>query len=72
MLIFTNLLLLPVLLSFTGVSMTAARRSLKEETEEGPDKGLGRLWGFLDRFTERRWAIGAISSRCCWPWSASR
>ncbi|MDD2736332.1 MAG: MMPL family transporter [Desulfuromonadaceae bacterium] len=60
-LIFTNLLLLPVLLSFFGVSMTAAKRSLQEETEESKGKGVGALWGFLDRFTERSWAIGAIS-----------
>lgn len=60
-LIFTNLLLLPVLLSFVGVSLTAAKRSLQEETEESKGKGIGALWGFLDRFTERRWALGAIS-----------
>ncbi|MBI5485577.1 MAG: MMPL family transporter [Deltaproteobacteria bacterium] len=60
-LIFTNLLLLPVLLSFVGVSQTAAKRSLQEETEESKGKGIGALWGFLDRFTERRWALAAIS-----------
>ncbi len=60
-LIFTNLLLLPVLLSFFGVSMTAAKRSLQEETDESKGKGAGAIWGFLDRFTERNWAIGAIS-----------
>ena len=60
-LIFTNLLLLPVLLSFVGVSAAAAKRSLQEETEESKGKGAGALWGFLDRFTERRWAIGAIA-----------
>ena len=42
-LIFTNLLLLPVLLSFFGVSMTAATRSLQEETEENKGKGVGAL-----------------------------
>lgn len=61
-LIFTNLLLLPVLLSFTGVSTEAAARSLKEEQEESSGRGLGSLWAKLDRFTERRWAIGAIVS----------
>ncbi len=60
-LIFTNLLLLPVLLSFFGVSLAAAERSLREETEESKGKGIGALWSLLDRFTERRWAIGAIS-----------
>jgi predicted RND superfamily exporter protein len=60
-LIFTNLLLLPVLLSYAGVSAAAAARSLREEREETAGKGLGALWTFLDRFTTRGWAIGAIS-----------
>jgi uncharacterized protein len=60
-LIFTNLLLLPVLLSYTGVSARAAERSLNEEREETRGKGLGRLWLLLDKFTTRRWALGAIS-----------
>ena len=60
-LIFTNLLLLPVLLSFTGVSEKAAKRSLKEEEQESTcAKGAGALWCFLDRFTERRWATIAV------------
>src|SRR5262245_44437738 len=59
-LIFTNLLLLPVLLSYTGVSQRAAERSLKEEKEETRGKGLGKMWLFLDRFTTRRWATAAI------------
>tara|TARA_Y100000296_G_scaffold87491_1_gene135710 strand:+ start:12985 stop:15405 length:2421 start_codon:yes stop_codon:yes gene_type:complete len=54
-LIITNLLLLPVLLSYTGVSPKAAARSLREE-----QKGAGALWRFLALFTERNWAIGAI------------
>ena len=61
-LIFTNLLLLPVLLSYTGVSAAAARRSLREEREETAGKGLGALWRMLDRFTTRRWALGAIGA----------
>ena len=59
-LIFTNLLLLPVLLSYTGVSASAAERSLREEREATGGKGLGRVWLLLDRFTTRRWATGAI------------
>ena len=59
-LIFTNLILLPVLLSYTGVSTAAARRSLKDEDVEVAGRGLGRVWEMLDRFTERRWAIGAV------------
>jgi predicted RND superfamily exporter protein len=57
-LIFTNLLLLPVLLSYAGVSAHAAERSLREERDETRGKGLGKLWLFLDRFTTRPWALG--------------
>ena len=60
-LIFTNLLLLPVLLSYTGVSAKAAERSLREERDETRGRGLGRLWLMLDRFTTRSWAIGALA-----------
>ena len=59
-LIFTNLLLLPVLLSYTGVGAKAAQHSLREEREETAGKGFGALWKWLDRFTTRRWALGAI------------
>jgi uncharacterized protein len=59
-LIFTNLLLLPVLLSYTGVSPRAAERSLKEEREETRGKGLGQVWSLLDKFTTRPWALGAV------------
>ncbi|MFZ6048092.1 RND family transporter [Pseudomonas sp. CR3202] len=59
-LIFTNLVLLPVLLSYFGVSSKAAERSLRGESEELGGKGLGALWSFLDRFTERRWATAAL------------
>jgi predicted RND superfamily exporter protein len=60
-LIFTNLLLLPVLLSYAGVSEAAAQRSLRAERSESGGKGLGKLWSTLDRFTTRKWAIGAIA-----------
>jgi len=59
-LIFTNLILLPVLLSYVGVSKKAAARSLAEENAEASGRGMGAIWGLLVRFTERRWAIGAI------------
>jgi len=59
-LVITNLLLLPVFLSFTGVSLSAAKRSLQEENEESRGKGVGRLWSLLDHFTERRWATRAV------------
>ena len=60
-LIVTNLLLLPVFLSFTGVSLAAAKRSLQEENEESSGKGVGALWSLLDHFTERRWATRAVA-----------
>jgi predicted RND superfamily exporter protein len=49
-----------VLLSYTGVSAQAAARSLREEREETSGRGLGALWRSLDRFTERKFAYGAI------------
>ena len=60
-LVFTNLLLLPVLLSYVGVSPAAAQRTLTEEAAEaGSRSRVAILWNWLDRFTERRWASGAI------------
>ncbi|HQR19265.1 MAG TPA: MMPL family transporter [Burkholderiaceae bacterium] len=57
-LLFTNLVLLPVLLSYTGVGAKAAARSVREEEEDVGAKGI---WGLLDHFAERRsWALGAI------------
>jgi len=60
-LIFTNLVLLPVLLSYWGVSRKAAERSLRAEKKELRGSGMGALWCFLDKFTERRWATIAVS-----------
>ena len=56
-LIFTNLILLPILLSYTGVSAAAAQRSLRAEAA-GQKQAL---WRWLDRFTQRRWAVGAVA-----------
>jgi predicted RND superfamily exporter protein len=53
-LIFTNLVLLPILLSYTGVSARAAARTLQTETASGTAQP--KLWTFLDKFTGRRWA----------------
>jgi predicted RND superfamily exporter protein len=57
-LIFTNLILLPILLSYTGVSARAAERSLRAEAGEQKQP----LWRWLDRFTQRRWALGAVAA----------
>ena len=57
-LLFTNLVLLPVILSVTGVSKKAADRSLKQE-EQGV--GTRGVWSFFNHFAESRaWAAGAI------------
>lgn len=56
LLILTNLILLPILLSYIGVSPVAAQRSL--QTERAAAKGGEKhfLWAFLDRFTRQPWA----------------
>ncbi len=61
-LIFTNLILLPILLSYTGVSRVAAQREAANDKFSQLDAHHTRhpFWAFLDRFTERRWASGAI------------
>ena len=59
-LVFTNLILLPTMLSYTGVSAAAARRSLRLEQQAAQGRGIGRLWTLLDRFTERRWALPTV------------
>jgi predicted RND superfamily exporter protein len=57
-LIFTNLVLLPILLSYLGVSPQAAERCLKQETES--DAAQPWLWRQLGRFTERGPALVAL------------
>ncbi|WP_341869640.1 efflux RND transporter permease subunit [Pseudomonas aegrilactucae] len=61
-LILTNLVLLPILLSYTGVSLKAARREAEAERLALGDLQHRRhpLWSFLDRFTELKWARLAI------------
>jgi len=57
-LIFTNLVLLPVLLSYVGVSPAAARRSLKQEQSEQ----LRGAWAWFASFTQARPAALALSA----------
>jgi len=60
LLIFTNLLLLPVLLSYVGVSRTAALRALRVEQAKDDARGR-RIWRLLDNFAQRRsWALAAV------------
>jgi uncharacterized protein len=60
-LIFTNLILLPILLSYTGVSRRAAERSLRAEAGDRAGAQKHRLWAALDKFTTRPWATAAVA-----------
>ena len=60
-LVFTNLILLPLLLSYTGVSRRAADRALQaERRSDGTDRGRHLLWRTLALFTRRRYASTAL------------
>ena len=61
-LIFTNLILLPILLSYTGVSPRAAERSLRAEAADEAGAARHPLWRFLDLFTRRRHASLALGA----------
>jgi uncharacterized protein len=61
LLIFTNLILLPILLSYTGVSERAARRSLRAEERDLGGAAKHPLWAWLDRFTQPRPAAIALA-----------
>lgn len=56
-LIFTNLILLPILLSYVGVSTAAAQRSIAGDSTGGAALLVMRR---LVLFTRRRWALAAI------------
>ena len=58
-LIFTNLIMLPMTLSYTGVGKKAAARSLRNEVTEAGHRVSHPVWNFLDKFTTRRYAIMA-------------
>ncbi|BAU74117.1 efflux RND transporter permease subunit [Metapseudomonas furukawaii] len=60
-LIFTTLLMMPVALSYTGVGARAAERALRIDSNAEAHKGFGHVWDFLDRFTERRWALPTVA-----------
>lgn len=59
-LIFTNLILLPIVLSYIGVSPKAARRSLRAEEAEASGADKHAVWRFLDLFTRKRWATACV------------
>lgn len=60
-LILTNLIVLPILLSYVGVSPSAAQRSLISEQAKQDGGEKHPIWRFLDLFTRRHWAIGCIA-----------
>ncbi len=57
-LVFTNLILLPILLSYIGVNARAARRAL--DAEQRALAGHNRVWDFLGLFTQPRYAALAL------------
>ncbi|TBW48321.1 RND family transporter [Marinobacter halodurans] len=61
-LILSNLVLLPILLSYTGVSRRAAAREAEAAKIDMTDAQHLRhpIWAFLDHFTQARWAGTAI------------
>lgn len=59
-LIFTNLILLPVMLSYVGVGAKAAQRSVVNDIDFSNAKNVPALWALLDKFTQRKWATFAL------------
>lgn len=60
LLVITNLMVVPVVLSFIGVSDEAARRSLASTPAIGQPRRSHWLWNFLDHFTSRKYATVAV------------
>jgi hypothetical protein len=60
MLIFTNLILLPILLSYMGVSPIAAQRSLGAEQADERGESKHPMWALLDLFTRPPLAGAAV------------
>ena len=60
-LVITNLMMLPVMLSYTGVNARAASRSLQSVSPQGQLRRKHPVWQFLDLFTTRNYAVGAVA-----------
>jgi len=60
-LIFTNLILLPILLSYVGVGEKAAIRSLRAEEASENNADHFTMWEFLACFTRPRWAVPTLA-----------
>jgi len=59
-LIFTNLILLPVLLSYIGVGPQAIARATAAQREDQRGRGFDRVFAMLARFVEPRRALAAV------------
>lgn len=59
-LVFTNLILLPIILSYVGVGQRAAVRSLRNEQADMSGGARHPLWRFLDLFTRRKVAAPTL------------
>lgn len=59
-LIFTKLFLVPVVLSYIGVSPAAAQRSLRQDNSSTRGGGIGRIWNVLARLTEPKLALPVV------------
>ncbi|WP_150911770.1 efflux RND transporter permease subunit [Marinobacter halotolerans] len=64
-LIITNLIVLPVFLSYTGVNKAAVRRDLQHSSEKDYGKGIGHVWVLLEKLTERRVALPTLIIAGC-------
>lgn len=60
-LIVTNLICLPVLLSYTGVEKSAARRAAAAEAQ-GDERTANAMWNWLARFCRRPYATAALAT----------
>ncbi len=59
-LIFTNLIMLPILLSYTSVSKSAALRSVRRRGNDDDSGDTHLVWSFFARFTLRRYAVPTV------------
>jgi predicted RND superfamily exporter protein len=59
-LVFTKLFLVPVALSYIGVSPSAALRSLRHDRTSSQGVGVGRIWNVLARLTEPKLALPVV------------
>ena len=60
LLVVTSLMVVPVILSYIGVSETAARRSVASTSTLGQPRKKHLVWDFLDHFTDRKYATAAV------------